>query len=371
MGTIFDHPYASSTLGSFLRAFTFGHVRQLDAVASWVLCGLAESTPVVAGINDLVFVDLDDTIIEVHGHSKQGSGYGYSGVGGLNALLATPTTTSAPVIVAQRLRKGACGSPRGAARLVADALATLRRLRATDAAATVLLRADSAFYGHPTVAAAIGAGAQVSVTVRLDPKAKKAITPDPRGRLDADRLHRRDLRRHHQHVDLPGRSRRDPLHRVQLEEHHPAGARTAGWSAHPRPQPPQARSAGHVVRHLAVSCVLPTSTLDTVTADTTHRHHAIIEQIHADLKNSALAHVPSSRFVANAAWLDRAVARIIGSPLAKATTATIRRTLITVPAWIASSARRLTLHLPTTWPWDTAWTELFTRVCGPPGHAKT
>jgi len=135
--------------------------------------------------------------------------------------------------------------------------------------------------------------------------------------------------------------------------------------------PHKPRSAGHVVRHLAVSCVLPTSTLDTVTADTTHRHHAIIEQIHADLKNSALAHVPSSRFVANAAWLDRAVARIIGSPLAKATTATIRRTLITVPAWIASSARRLTLHLPTTWPWDTAWTELFTRVCGPPSHAKT
>jgi len=154
MGTIFDHPYASSTLGSFLRAFTFGHVRQLDAVASWVLCGLAESTPVVAGINDLVFVDLDDTIIEVHGHSKQGSGYGYSGVGGLNALLATPTTTSAPVIVAQRLRKGACGSPRGAARLIADALATLRWLRATEAPGAVLLRADSALYRHPTVAAA-------------------------------------------------------------------------------------------------------------------------------------------------------------------------------------------------------------------------
>jgi len=79
---------------------------------------------VLTAIDDLVFVDVDDTIIEVHGHSKQGSGYGYSGVRGLNALLATVTTASAaPVIVAQRLRKGACGSPRGAARLVADALA--------------------------------------------------------------------------------------------------------------------------------------------------------------------------------------------------------------------------------------------------------
>jgi len=86
MGTIFDHPYAPSTLGSSLRAFTFGHVRQLDAVAARGLSGLAETTPVLAAIDDLVFVDVDDTIIEVHGHSKQGSGYGYSGVRGLNAL---------------------------------------------------------------------------------------------------------------------------------------------------------------------------------------------------------------------------------------------------------------------------------------------
>ncbi len=100
MGTIFDHPYAPSTLGSFLRAFTFAHVRQLDAVAARVLSGLAETTPVLTAIDDLVFVDVDDTIIEVHGHSKQGSGYGYSGVRGLNALLATVTTASAaPVIV--------------------------------------------------------------------------------------------------------------------------------------------------------------------------------------------------------------------------------------------------------------------------------
>jgi len=103
-----------------------------------------------------------------------------------------------------------------------------------------------------------------------------------------------------------------------------------------------------------------TSELDTITADTTHRHHAIIEQVHADLKNSALAHLPSSRFAANGAWLvlatmafnlTRAVATITGSSLAKATTATIRRTLITVPARIASSARRLIVHLPSAWPW--------------------
>lgn len=116
--------------------------------------------------------------------------------------------------------------------------------------------------------------------------------------------------------------------------------------------------------------------LDAVAADKTHRGHAIIEQVHADLKNSALAHLPSGKFCANAAWLvlaciafnpTRAAATLTQAPnLAKATTATIRRTLITVPARIASSARRLTLHLPEHWPWDSAWTELFTRACGPP-----
>ncbi len=120
--------------------------------------------------------------------------------------------------------------------------------------------------------------------------------------------------------------------------------------------------------------------LDTVTADKTHRGHAIIEQVHADLKNSALAHLPSGKFTANAAWLvlaviafnlTRTAATITGTALAKATTATIRRKLITVPARVASSARRITLHLPTAWPWETAWTRLFTHGCGPPTPATT
>ena len=133
MGRVFARAYAPSTLGSFLRAFTFGHVRQLDAVASRFLTNLAaqggQAAPVLGDGTARVLVDVDDTIIEVHGHAKQGAGFGYSGVRGLNALLATVTTTnSAPVIVAQRLRKGSCGSPRGAKRLVADALKTVRTL---------------------------------------------------------------------------------------------------------------------------------------------------------------------------------------------------------------------------------------------------
>jgi len=151
MSKVFTRAYAPSTLGSFLRAFSFGHIRQLDAVAARFLAGLAATTPLVTGIGDQVMVDIDDTIIEVHGYGKQGSGYGYSGVRGLNALIATVTTkAAAPVIVAQRLRKGSCGSPRGAKRLVTDALATVRKLPAGPAGAKILLRADSALcrYRH-------------------------------------------------------------------------------------------------------------------------------------------------------------------------------------------------------------------------------
>ena len=134
MRTVFDFPYAPSTLGSFLRTFTFGHVRQLDAVACRVLAGLASATPVLDGIDGDVLIDVDDTIIEVHGYAKQGAGFGYSGVRGINALISTITVNDrAPVIAASRLRKGSTGSPKGASRLVADSLATLRRARSAGA----------------------------------------------------------------------------------------------------------------------------------------------------------------------------------------------------------------------------------------------
>ncbi len=117
---------------------------------------------------------MDDTIIEVHGHAKQGAGFGYSGVRGPNALLATVTTTgSAPLIVVQRLRKGSCGSPRGAKRLVADAVKQARSL--LPSGARVLARKDSAFYGRAAVHAAAAGGADVTVTVRMDKAVKAAI----------------------------------------------------------------------------------------------------------------------------------------------------------------------------------------------------
>ena len=124
MRRLFRGCYAPSTLGSFLRAFRFGHVRQLDAVAGRVLAGLGRSgTAAAPAAGGLVLVDVDDTIVEVHGYAKQGAAFGYSKVRGLSALLATASTPgSAPVVVAQRLRERVGASARGAKRLVTDAL---------------------------------------------------------------------------------------------------------------------------------------------------------------------------------------------------------------------------------------------------------
>jgi hypothetical protein len=396
MGRVFAHAYAPSTLGSFLRAFTFGHVRQLDAVASRFLIGMAGLTPLLgvgagpaAGTDEAVasegyaLLDVDDTIIEVHGHAKQGAGFGYSGVRGLNALLATLAVslagaTTAPVIVAQRLRKGAAGSPRGAKRLVGDAVRTSRRLLGKTQ--QVLVRMDSAFYGRGPVHAALTSGAAVSVTVRMDKAVKNAIATIPDhawttiaytdavfdqttgrwiSRAEVAELGFTAFSAQKKSEQVPGRLVVRRIPDFNAEAHKAAGQDTLFdvWRFH------------------AFFTTADPKVLDTVAADKTHRHHAVIEQVHADLKNSALAHLPSGVFTANAAWLvlaviafnlTRAAGTVAASDLARATTATIRRKLITVPARVATSARRITLHLPQAWPWEIAWTALFDRVSDPP-----
>jgi hypothetical protein len=178
MGRVVDGVRAPSTLGTFLRRFTFGHVRQLDAVAAGLLARLASATPLLAGADQIVFVDIDDTVRQTYGYAKQGAGRGYTGVKGLNALLAVASTpTSAPVIAATRLRKGSTNSARGAGKLLADALATARRAGAGLARnAMVLVRADSAYYGFDIINVCRRAAARFSVTARLTPSVVKAIT---------------------------------------------------------------------------------------------------------------------------------------------------------------------------------------------------
>ena len=384
MGRLFDRAYAPSTLGSFLREFTFGHVRQLDAVASRFLTALAGRAPLLtADPDELVLVDVDDSIIEVHGHAKQGAAFGYTRVRGLNLLLATASTKTsntsstsscAPVVVAQRLRKGSCGSPRGAKRLVGDALKTVRTIRP---AGRVLVRADSAFYGHPTIGTAVRAGAEVSVTVRMIPTIKAAI-----GRIADDAwtaIEYTDAIRDETTGELISRAEVAEVPFTAFT-HRRSGEQVPGRLVVRRildfhaPTDPDQASLFELWRFHAFFTTTDSAVLDTVAADKTHRGHAVIEQVHADLKNSALAHLPSGKFNANSAWLalavmafnlTRAVGTLAGGKFLRATTGTIRRTLISVPARVASSARRLTLHLPERWPWESEWTELFTRTAPP------
>ena len=385
MGKLFERTYAPSTLGSFLREFRFGHVRQLDAVASRVLGNLTGQAPLLqVSAGERVMVDLDDTIIEVHGYQKQGAGFGYSGVRGLNALIATASTSvSAPVILGQRLRQGKTGSQKGAARIVGDTLATLRR---TGVAAAVrpLLRADAAFYGHGTIGTAIKAGADVSVTVRMDTAVKAAIALIPD---DAWTM-----------IEYPNAIRDEATgrwistaevaevpftaFRSRKKNERVNGRLVVRRIPDLNPTRVEQPTLFDTYRHHAFFTTTDKQVMDTVVADKTHRGHAIIEQVHADLKNGPLAHLPSGVFTANSAWLVLAViafnltrtAGVIADRagrLARATTATIRRTLIHVPARLARSARRITLHLPEAWPWQNAFDRLFTITHAPPPAATT
>jgi hypothetical protein len=398
MGRLFARIYAPSTLGSFLRAFTFGHIRQLDAVAARFLLALAKITGLFAASpasshgepGTYALVDVDDTVVEVHGYAKQGAGFGYNRIRGLNALLATLTTTagpgstaSGPLIVAQRLRKGACNSSRGAKRIVADATKTARRLLGRSH--LILVRMDSAFYGRGPVRAALAGGAAVSVTVRMNTQIRAAIaaiTQDAWTTIEyTDAVFEEATGRwisRAEVAEVPFTA-----FAAQKKTDHVTGRLVIR-------RIPDVNADAHAAtgqdtlfdlyRFHAFFTTTDPALLDTVAADKTHRGHAIIEQVHADLKGSALAHLPSGAFTANAAWLVLAViafnltrtAGALAAPdLARATTATVRRKLVTVPARVATSARRITLHLPADWPWETAWTTLITRVADPPHTAAS
>ena len=381
MRKLFAGTYAPSTLGSFLRSFTFGHVRQLDAVAWRWLVNIAAITPIVTGIDDYALVDIDDTIKEVHGYQKQGSGYGYSGVRGLNALIGIVSTSSAaPLIIGSRLRKGAVGSPRGAGKFVGDILATVTRLRSRAATGVVLLRADSAFYGHAVVAAAHRGGAKVSITARMNPAVRRAIAT-----INEDQwvtINYTDAIRDEDTGAWISSAEVAEVAFTAFGSRKRADSITGRLVVRRIPElnPKADQGQPTLFDTHRFHAFFTTSDLDTVTADQTHRKHAIIEQINADLKDSALAHFPSAVFTANAAWLvlatiafnlSRAVGATASPDLDKARSGTIRRKLINIPARISTSARKITLHLPASWPWETGWLAAFTAACGPPQLATT
>jgi hypothetical protein len=358
---------APSTLGTFLRCFTFGHVRQLDAAAAGLLARLAAATPVLPDADKVVLVDIDDTVRQTYGYAKQGAGRGYTGIKGLNALLAVVSTPlSAPLIVATRLRKGGTNSARGAAKLLADALATVRRC---GAAGLLLVRADSAYYGYDVIAACRRAGARFSVTAGLTPTVVTAITGIDEQSWTAIRypnaIYDEDEQRWVSDAEVAEVAFTAFTNRRKAEHVTARLIVRRVRRLNPRNVPAGQSEMFAIYRYHAV---FTDSSAPMLAAEATHRDHAIVEQVIAELKNGPLAHLPSGRFAANAAWLvcaamahnlTRAAGALAGGQHRRTRTATIRTQLIHTPARIAHSAHRQVLHLPRDWPWEAGLDELF------------
>ncbi len=298
MGRLFGGVRAPSTLGTFLRSFSFGHVRQLDAVASRVLINLAGQAPLLPGAHELAYVDVDDTLRQTYGYAKQGAGRGYTGVKGLNALLAIVSTpSSAPVITAARLRKGSTNSARGAHRFVTDALITARKAGATG---TLVLRADSAYYGSDVIAAALRQGACFSITARQDKAVRAAIASIEPDAWTAIR-----------YTDAVF----DEASQQWISDAEVAEIPYTAFTSRPKTKHVQARLIVRRVKDMNPNnqselftayryhAVFTNSPLPMLEAEKAHRAHAIVEQVIADLKNGPLAHLPSGHFWANSAWL--------------------------------------------------------------------
>jgi hypothetical protein len=374
MGRLFTGVRAPSTLGTFLRSFTFGHVRQLDAVASRLLINLTRRAPLLAGASELAYVDVDDTVKPTFGYAKQGAGRGYTRVQGLNVLLATISTASSrPVIAAARLRKGSTISASGAHRFVADALITAK---AAGVSGTLVLRADSAFFQSDVVAAVLRRKACFSITARLNPPVRKAIdsiSADAWTTIKyTDAVWDDDGQRWISQAEV---AEITFTAFSSLAKDKQVTARLIVRRV-PDVNPNNQNPLFTVYRYHAVFTNSPLLMLE---AEKAHRGHAIVEQVIADLKNGPLAHLPSGSFWANSAWLvlatmafnlTRTAGTLASAFHAKATTGTIRAQLISVPGRLARSARRLVLHLPTGWPWQTAWTLMATAArAGPPLRA--
>jgi hypothetical protein len=370
MDRLFGGVRAPSTLGTFLRTFTFGHVRQLDAVASRLLIGLAGRAPLLAGAEQLTYVDVDDTVRRTYGYAKQGAGRGYTGVKGLNALLAVASTpASAPVIVASRLRKGSTHSAKGAPALIAEALGTVKSAGATGLR---VMRADSAFFNSEVIGTALRHGCCFSITARQDPAIRKAIADiDEQAWAPIEytnAIYDEDQGRWISNAEVA------EIEYTAFRSKRKNKQVTARLIVRRVPDlnPQNQSELFTVYRYHAVFTNSPLPMLE---AEKAHRAHAIVEQVIADLKNGPLAHLPSGHFWANSAWLvcaamafnlTRAAGALASTLHARATTGTIRAQLINLPARIARSARRLILHLPARWPWQDAWQQLDAAAHAPP-----
>lgn len=380
MKNLFGGVYAPSTIGTLLREFTFGHVRQLESVLREHLATLCHRVQVLPGADTQVFIDVDSLLRPIYGHAKQGASYGHTKVAGKQVLrkglspLATTIHTpgSAPVIAGMRLRAGKTGSGKGAGRMVAQAIVTAR---SAGASGQILVRGDSAYGSRAVIKACRRGGAQFSVVMTRNTAIDRAINSIDESTWTP--------------VKYPG-AVRDPDTGEWISDAEVAEiSYTAFASTKDR------YTARLVVRRVKDArfrdSLFPvwryhpffTNTdLPTTQADITHRQHAIIETVFADLIDGPLAHMPSGHFGANSAWvlcaaiahnLLRGAGVLAGGGHAVARGATLRRKIVTIPGRLVRPQRRPILHLPSHWPWANDWLTLWRNTIGysPPLPATT
>jgi hypothetical protein len=380
MPALFGGVRAPSTLGSFLRSFTWGNVLQLGKVNRLLLAGLARRAPLLPGKETLAFLDIDSQQKRVYGHQKQGAAFGHTKiqgksllVRGLNALAATISTPlGAPVIAATRLRGGSAGSARGAGSFARQAVRTARD---AGCSGIVVARADSAFYSAAFTGAVRAAGAFFSVTVAMNPHVQAVIAAIGEDAWTP--------------IRYPRAIWDDQLRRW-VSDAEVAEIPYTAFTSKKR----QAITARLIVRRVKdlnrkategqdelfcawrYHAVFTDSPFEMLQAEEQHRDHAVVEQVLADWTDGPLAHLPSGSFPANAAWLAlaaishnllRAAGALASLAYARARGATLRRDLIDVAARTARHGRgEITLHLPDGWHREQEWMNLFEAACGPP-----
>ncbi len=331
---------APSTLGTFLRSFTFGHVRQLDR-AFEAIVRRAWAAGAGPGSEPLT-IDLDSTIVEVAGHAKQGVGFGYTKRRGYHPLLATRADTGE--VLHARMRKGSAQSQRGAERFVRELVQRVRRLGASG---PLLVRADSGFWSNKTIAALEQHGVRYSIGVTQHESVRRAIEGIPEQAWQPLDDYPPEGIAEIAEGSLSGR--RLVVRRTRL-----VGAQAELF--------PDWRYHAFITDR--------DEQLALVEAD--HRRHAQIELAIRDLKEgSGLNHAPSGHFFANAAWLlvsclahnlARWIARLGLGANGPIVVQTLRRRYLTLPGRITRNARRATLRLPARWPWRESFTQALARL---------
>jgi len=332
---------APSTLGTFLRAFSFGHVRQLDRVLGEAIKRAWEAG---AGPDaKRLTIDIDSFIGEAKGALKQGASRGYTGKRGYHPLLATRAGTGE--VLHARARKGAAHSARGALRFCEELIARARRAGATG---EILIRADSAFYSGKVIAYLEAKGCLYSIAVTQHKRIAERIAgiPDSAWRPVPDYPETGIC----ELAETTYGERRLIVRRVHLHAQEGQEELFAYW------------------RHFAF---LTNREEDMHAVDAEHRRHAEVELAIRDLKDQALAHFPSGSFAANSAWtviacLAHNMVRWVGQLGLEdetwRTARTIRRWLIALPGRLTRTARCFTLHLPARWPWQEAFIEALARI---------